>query len=116
MAKDRGTISQELCLRKMERTLRIDVLGLRFVRSKGLCHIWKYETAKQKKDTTILKRILDELNDTLEPIKRAEWELTTDTRRLKLKKIPPGKEAVWPWNEKNGKLVRNGGGGVDWYR
>ena len=28
----------------------------------------------------------------------------------------PGKKPVWKWNKKNGKLVRDSSGGIDWYR
>ena len=53
------------------------------------------------------------MNERLEPVKRAEWELKTSIRQLR---SGSGRKSVWNWNEKNGKLVRKGRGGVDWYR
>src|SRR5271170_7309347 len=79
---------------------------------KGPYHVWRSETAKQKKDA---QKVINELNEELEPIKRAEWELTTGVRRLGLRN-PPGRKPIWRWNEKNGKLVRKEGGSIDWYR
>ena len=42
-------------------------------------HIWKKETAKEKKEA---QKVIDALNVKLEPSAKAEWEITTSMRRL----------------------------------
>ena len=36
-------------------------------------------------------------------------------RRLNLR-TTPGRKPQWRWNQKNGKLARGKGSGIDWYR
>ena len=79
---------------------------------KGPCHIWTPETAAEKKTA---KADLEERNWEAEPAARADWELRTRMRRLDLKK-KPGKKPEWRFTKKTGKLVRQGKGGIDWYR
>lgn len=80
---------------------------------KGPCHIWKPETAVEKKKAT---KHLEELNDILEPAKRIEWELSNGVRRINLRRQIPGPKPQWRFTPQNGKLVRGGKGGIDWYR
>ena len=81
---------------------------------KGPWHIWKKETAQERK---IADTDLQQLNEALEPLMRQEWELTTGVNRsMSLRGQPKGKKPVWKWNKKNGKLVRDSKGGIDWYR
>ena len=59
---------------------------------KGPCHIWRTQTvAQRKKDDTELA----ELNATLEPTTKAEWELLTGLRRINLRRNPGGKKPQW---------------------
>lgn len=80
--------------------------------SQGPCHIWKSETAKERK---VADADLKARNEVLEPLMRAQWDLNTQMRRLGLRN-KPGKKPQWSWNKKNGKLVRDGKSGIDWYR
>jgi transposase len=82
---------------------------------KGPCHIWEDETPKEKKESEIW---LEQQNKILEPICKAEWEIQTAMRRVRISRNMPGKKPVWKWNKTNGKLVRdsNSKGGIDWYR
>lgn len=79
---------------------------------KGPCHCWRPETKKER-EYSIQK--IDEMNKLLEPIMREEWELLNGMRRIGLR-TKPGKAPEWRWSEKNGKLVRGKGGGIDWWR
>ena len=80
---------------------------------KGPCHIWKPETPAEKKAA---QKELDKLNTEREPELQAEWEITTGMRRHNLRRIPGGKKPEWRYNEKTGKLVHKGKGGIDWYQ
>ena len=79
---------------------------------KGPCHIFITETAKEKKEAD---QELERLNEKRESDCKEKWELETNMRRMGLRN-PPGRKPVWKWNKKNGKLVRDGKGGIDWYR
>jgi transposase len=79
---------------------------------KGPCHCWKPETKKEKEYS--IKKI-NEMNELLEPILKEEWELLNGIRRMDLRK-KPGRAPKWQWNEKNGKLIRGKGTGIDWWR
>jgi transposase len=79
---------------------------------KGPCHCWTPETNKEKEAASAW---IDELNEKLEPIKKAEWELENGIRRLNLRN-KPGRRPQWKWNTKTGKLSRRDGSGIDWYR
>ena len=81
--------------------------------NKGPWHLWKKETAQERK---IADKHLEELNVALEPLMRAQWEISTGVQRLRLHGQPQGKKPQWKWNKKNGKLVRDSKGGIDWYR
>jgi hypothetical protein len=45
---------------------------------------------------------------------REKWELKKGMERLGLR-AKPGKKPQWRWNEKNGKLARGKGLGIDWW-
>jgi hypothetical protein len=78
---------------------------------KGPIHIWEPETAQQKKQAEIE---IKALNQALEPIYRAEWEMNTTMNRLHLCGIG-GRKPTWKWNEKNGKYICNAKKGrIDW--
>lgn len=80
---------------------------------KGPCHCWIPETKQEKRDAEIE---INMMNEELEPILREEWELANGMRRMSLRNLP-GTKPQWRWNQKNGKLSRQaGGGGIDWYR
>ncbi|BCR99663.1 uncharacterized protein AKAW2_50005S [Aspergillus luchuensis] len=81
---------------------------------KGPLHIWKPETAKQKREAS---NEIRKLNEELEPIRKQEWEMTTSLARMKLRTgRTPGREPKWSWNRANSRLERETGGGIDWYR
>jgi hypothetical protein len=75
-------------------------------------HIWKPETAAERKKAKLL---LTKLNKEIEPIMQEQWELNTGIQRLVLRNLPRRKPE-WKWNAKNGKLTRGKGKGIDWYR
>jgi hypothetical protein len=79
---------------------------------KGPFHMWKPETAKEKKQSV---KDLERWNKELEPLARAEWELNTPMRRLGLRNRP-GVQPKWKWCAETGKLARGRGSGIDWYR
>jgi transposase len=79
---------------------------------KDPCHIWKPETKKEKE---IAEKRVKEMNQALEPIKKAEWELSSKMERLGLRN-KPGQKPMWKFTPKSGKLVRRVGSGIDWYR
>ncbi|GFF59718.1 predicted protein [Aspergillus udagawae] len=76
--------------------------------------ILAYEAAQDKR---LAEQEIFLLNQKLEPIRKAEWELNTSMARLKLRNgRAPGRAPTWKWNKKNGLLSRDSKGGVDWYR
>jgi len=79
---------------------------------KGPCVCWKPET-KQEYEASL--KAISVLNEGLEPTAKAEWELNTAMARTGLRN-KPGRPPQWKWNRKNGKLVREGGKGIDWWR
>lgn len=79
---------------------------------KGPYHIWRPET-KAEKAAAI--REVEALNQQIEPQLRWEWELNTPMQRLGLRN-KAGRKPIWKFDEKHGKLVRNGKGGIDLYR
>jgi transposase len=79
---------------------------------KGPCHCYMPETKKEKDQAE--KKIL-EMNTILEPILRTEWELETGMERIGLQ-TRSGAKPQWRWDNKHGKLVRQGGKGIDWWR
>jgi len=81
--------------------------------SKGPCHIWRPETAKEK---AVAELVLKELNEGLEEEAHIRWELESGISRVGLRN-KPGVKPKWRWCEATGKLVRRkNGNGVDWYR
>ena len=59
---------------------------------------------------------LEEMNALIEPACRQEWEISNGLRRVNLRRKPGGPQPLWRFNEKNGKLIRDNKGGIDWYR
>jgi transposase len=81
---------------------------------KGPCHIWKPETAQERKAA---QKQIDKLNKELEPALKAEWELNQRMERLRITQNVPGPKPQWKMNAENGALVRTKGkGGIDWWR
>ena len=83
---------------------------------KGPCHIWLPETAAEKKAADL---DVEKMNEALEPSAKVAWELATEMEKkldLNLRGKPRGRKPKWSWNQKNGRLVRRQGTGVDWYR
>lgn len=79
---------------------------------KGPCHCWIPET---KKDKEKADKEIEEMNKNLEPLMKEQWELNNSMRRLNLR-TTRGRKPQWRWNQKNGKLARGKGSGIDWYR
>ena len=84
---------------------------------KGPCHIWKAETATEKKESVTA---INKLNKEREPEAKAAWELSTNLRRVRLDR--PGKtpriKPKWKFTKERGLLERDpkGKGGIDWWR
>ena len=79
---------------------------------KGPCHCWLPETAQEKKQA---QKDIEKLNKKLEPIAKEQWELSTGMSRLGLRD-KPGTKPQWSWNAKTGRLTRQKGKGIDWWR
>ncbi|EOA92040.1 uncharacterized protein SETTUDRAFT_84538 [Exserohilum turcica Et28A] len=80
---------------------------------KGPCHVWRPETAQEKRDAALQ---IEELDKALEPLMREAWELTTGIKRLGLRN-KPGRVPQWRWVKETGKLARESSrGGIDWWR
>lgn len=81
---------------------------------KGPCHIWKPETAKEKKAAQLH---LDKLNAEAEPDATAAWELEAAMDRLNVERTRPGKKPLWKYTAERGAIIRQKGkGGIDWWR
>ena len=80
---------------------------------KGLCHIWKTETAKEKKEADTE---LEALNISLEPAAKKAWELDMWMSQLNLQQKPAGQTPQWCFTAKRGKVVQQGKEGIDWYQ
>ena len=82
---------------------------------KGPFHIWKPETAAEKRAA---QGEIDKINEALEPLAKENWELEIGMKRMGLR-TKGGRKPVWKWDEKHGKVARKGKGGkggIDWYR
>ena len=79
---------------------------------KGPFHIWKPETAAEKRAA---QGEIDKINEALEPLAKENWELEIGMKRMGLR-TKEGRKPVWKWDEKHGKVARKGKGGIDWYR
>ncbi len=77
---------------------------------KGPCHIWETETLKEKKEADTW---LAEQNKILEPIYKAEWELESAMRRVRISRRILGVKLTWKFTKKTGKLERDLQGGID---
>ncbi len=51
----------------------------------------------------------------MKPIVKAEWELETRMRRMRLRN-PNDRKSIWKWNERHDKIVRKEKNDIDWYR
>jgi len=83
---------------------------------KGLFHIWKKETAAQKKAAQM---VIDEYSAAHEVDVRIEWTLETAMRRLNLNwpGKPDGRTPVWKFTAARGAMIRTGkAGGIDTIR
>ena len=80
---------------------------------KGPYHIWRPETKQERK---LADADLKKMNEELEPLCQAEWEITNPMSRLRLDRRNPGRIPKWKWTKANGKLTRGNGKGIDWYR
>jgi hypothetical protein len=79
---------------------------------KGPCHIWKNETAAEKKARVA---DLDERNAKREAADRKKWEDEVEEKRRGVKK--PGRRPTWKHTEERGAfVVKKGRGGINWYR
>ena len=85
--------------------------------SKGPCFIWEAdETPAEKAEA---KKAIEQMNNEREPRLRCEWELTTaGLNRMDLNRPgkKPGKQPVWKFDRRHGKLERDSRGGIDWWR
>src|SRR6266480_644763 len=81
-------------------------------KEKGPCHIYPAETAAMKKQ--VINEI-EELNKTLEPLRKAEWEEAQEEKKAEMRRRP-SIIAKWKWDKNHGKLSRSERGGVNWYR
>ena len=79
---------------------------------KGPCHVWRPETAQEKRQAALQ---IEEMNQALEPLMREQWELTTGMKRLGLRN-KPGRSPQWRFTKQTGKLTRDSGNGIDWWR
>jgi len=61
------------------------------------------------------EKVIDEINTSLEPVLREEWELNVGIARMGLRN-QSGPKPKWKWDSKHGKLVRGAGNGIDWWR
>ena len=61
---------------------------------KGPCHCYIPETAQDKRNA---QRIIDEINNKIEPILRTEWELKTGMNRMSLCNLK-GSKLQWKWD------------------
>ena len=68
------------------------------------CHVWKDETAAEKKECA---DNLAAINKALEPEAKLAWELETDIQRMGLRN-PLGKKPVWKFTVKTGKVTIQG--------
>ena len=78
---------------------------------KGPMHIWKKESAPEKKEAIAF---IARINDALEPLAHAKWlrkEAKKDAQRVRRRR---GRPTVWKWDAGHGKIVRGGKGGIDW--
>ncbi|EED23249.1 conserved hypothetical protein [Talaromyces stipitatus ATCC 10500] len=80
--------------------------------AKGPCHIYQAENAAAAK---IAEKELEIINRQREKQAQDEWELNNAFARLQLRPRP-GRKPTFKFTAKNGKLVRKGKGGIDWYR
>jgi len=80
---------------------------------RGPCHIWRPETVAMKKEA---QREIDIINAACEQDLKAEWELLTGLRRLRVTRNVRGSKPTWKFNARTGKLGRRQGNGIDWYR
>jgi transposase len=81
---------------------------------KGPFHIWKAETAAQKKAA---QAELDAKNAAIEAENREIWELETAMRRINITRNQGGRRPAWRHTKETGAYIRHKGkGGIDWYR
>ena len=79
---------------------------------KNLYHIWKVETAAQKK-TSVEK--LKRINDVLKSTAKETWELKIFMRRMNLRNKADSK-SKWKWDQNHDKMIRKNKEDINWYR
>lgn len=79
---------------------------------KGPCHVQKPKTRAEKR---FADAKLKKINKKLEPDAKTDWELTNGIRRLGLRNLG-GTKPQWRFTKDTGKAVRDGKGGIDWWR
>jgi hypothetical protein len=85
---------------------------------KGPCHVWEAETAQEKRDR---KDDLDRRNSLREHADKQKWMKAQKKWIQEYVKAhgrrPGGTRKKWVHNEENGAyVVKNGRGGINWYR
>jgi len=85
---------------------------------KGPCHIWKPETAAEKK---ALKEDLDRRNTEVVAEHKRIWEgkvkASAEAYQKKYRKNKGGPKSKWFHSKANGAIIQEKGrGGIDWYR
>ncbi len=78
---------------------------------KGPCHCREKETTAEKKKAATK---IAAMNAAIEPEAQAEWELSTETNRLRLDNNVPGRKPQWNFTKQNGTYLRDSKGEIDW--
>ena len=109
-----GEVYNQACIRRRYvKAMEFMFWGCFSYDKKGLCHIWKPETAAEKR---ACQADLDRMNALLEPEAKEAWELETGMRRMGLRN-PPGQKPKWKFTAETGKITISGKkGGITWYR
>jgi hypothetical protein len=81
-------------------------------RRKAPCHIWRPETAAEKKASMIE---IQKINEAIEPELRKVWELTTGMRRLGIHRNRPGRKPQFRMTENVAAVSRPSSMNVRWH-
>ena len=79
---------------------------------KGPYYCFPAETVADRKRA---ERMIEQLNQAIEPDLRLNWELETKMRRLGLRN-KAGKTSTWKFTKTQGRLIRDNKEGIDWWR
>ncbi len=81
---------------------------------KGPCHIWKDETAAEKKEAI---EFIQKQNEEHEAKHKAKWELNTAIARIGIQRNRGSRKLVWKHTTKNRAMTQSGQkGGIDQWR